>query len=82
MKIVAEEDRRQEEGGGERCVLVHNLGAAIGKQHPQSVHARIMLKIETRQGARVADINLTHQEARALGQTLLTEADLLQKDLA
>ncbi len=43
--------------------------------------SRVILRIGTYAGAILADGQLTHQEARAVGHALLSDADRAQKEL-
>ncbi len=74
MKIVAEEDKRESNGALRVAVVQYDERARE--------RARIVVAIESYQGAfTFGDIRLTHQEARALGHALLTDAARAQKEL-
>lgn len=73
MKIVAEEDNRP--GESLRVVVVRYDSEEHGR-------ARIALSLEAYQGAQYSNIvHLTHQEARAIGHALITDAARAQKEL-
>jgi hypothetical protein len=72
MKIVAEEDPRR--GEDLRVVSIQYDAEDRGR-------ARIVMSLESYQGALYAVVRLTHQEARALGHALLTDAARAQKEL-
>lgn len=73
MRIVAEEDLRERD---------NTLRAAIVRYDTDTrERARIVVSIETLQGFTYGDIRLTHQEARAIGHALLTDAARAQKEL-
>ncbi len=73
MKIIAEEDKRPGESA--------TRGAAVRYDTDTRERCRITLTLEWEHGTRFGDVRLTHQEARALGHALLTDAARAQKEL-